>query len=73
MSVLKRPEEEMAPSWPLALTSTVGLAATLSPDTPAINAWVCALPIRIVPDSPATPWLAMSTLTVPLVRAEPAF
>jgi hypothetical protein len=33
---------------------------------------LAALPIRIVPDSPATPWSPMSMLLEPVVRFSPA-
>jgi len=38
-----------------------------------MNVLVCELPIRVVPESPATPWFAMSTLLLSLVRLLPAW
>src|SRR4051812_37381821 len=76
MSVFSAREDAVAvPSWPPALTRTglvgPGIDTLL---TPARNAAVClpAVPIRTLPDSPATPALSRSMLLDPVVRAEPA-
>ena len=65
---------DAVPSCPWALTRTGwAVRETVLPLTPAMKARVCAvLPIRIVPDSPATPRLAMSTLLEPVVNLLPA-
>ena len=50
------------PSLPFGLTSTCwALAATGLPLIPAMKVafWLAAVPIRIFPDSPSTPRLAM--------------
>ena len=60
-----------APSWPFELTTTGwGVPPRVVPLIPAMNVavWLPLLPIRIVPDSPATPALAMSMLFEPVVR-----
>jgi hypothetical protein len=63
------------PSLPAESTTTafVGPGIVLF-QTPARKAalWLAALPIRIVPDSPATPGFATSMLREPVVRLMPA-
>ena len=59
------------PSLPAELITTGCVEPpTETPLTPARKAAVCLslVPIRIVPDSPATPGLAMSMLLEPVVR-----
>ena len=59
------------PSLPFELTTTGwAVPPTVVPLIPAMKVAVCvaSVPIRIVPDSPATPPLAMSMLLEPVVR-----
>ena len=63
------------PSWPFELTTTGwAVPPSVVPLIPAMKVAVCLplVPIRIVPDSPALPALAMSTLLEPVVRFLPA-
>src|SRR4051812_46026690 len=76
MSVLNRREDDTTvPSLPSLPTSTGGFWSTPTAFTPPRNVFVCepAVPILIVPDSPAAPaWLPMSMLLLPVVRLLPA-
>ena len=61
------------PSWPVLLTVTCA-PDTGTPLIPAMKLAVCvaAVPMRMMPDSPATPRSPMSILLLPVVRFMPA-
>src|SRR5450759_1783798 len=71
ISSLKRREETMVPSCPLALTKPPTPPALVAPLIPAMKVAVWPVPIRIVSDSPA-PVLPMSMLLMPVARLDPA-
>jgi hypothetical protein len=54
--------------------TTTWLPGTATPEMPAIKVAVCVpcLPMRILPDSPATPRLPISILKLPVVSLRPA-
>jgi hypothetical protein len=63
----------MTPSWPFVFTTTVTPPETVVLLTPAMKVLFCTrlVPIRITPDSLATPLLPISMLLLPVV-SDPA-